>query len=75
MAQSGANQPCYSPVLVKSPAADVPFSRALIKRPSPDAGYGVMAMASGWIPTPIARPARLVAVLIGVTVLESRLAT
>ena len=31
-------------------------------------GYGVMAMAAGWLPTVMALPGLLVAVLTGVTV-------
>jgi hypothetical protein len=40
----------------------------------PGAGYGVMAMSSGWIPTLIARPV-LVATRIGVTMLAPMSAT
>jgi len=61
---------------VKARLRTCPFPRPLLVLPGPwTRGYGVIAMASGWLPTLIARPARLVAVLIGVTVLESRLAT
>jgi hypothetical protein len=57
--------------------------RGILGRPAPpllgaaplSGRYGVMAMATGLIPTLMARPAALVAVLIGVTVPEMLLAT